>query len=95
MFAVTVTFAVAEGGMPRFLPLMRENARASREEPGCLRFDVATDPERPDTVFLWELYRDEAAFDAHRGTDHYARFAEVAAPLVASKRVETWAEVGP
>lgn len=90
MFAVTVTLEVAPGRMPDFLPLMLSNARASLAEPACLRFDVATDPARPDTVFLYELYDDAAGFDAHRETAHYRDFDSRAAPLVRSKDVATW-----
>jgi autoinducer 2-degrading protein len=93
MFAVTVEFELAADGRDAFLPLVTENARASRDEPSCLRFDVLTDPERPGEVFLYELYVDAAAFDAHRATDHFARFDAASRPLVRAKRVRSWAGV--
>ena len=93
MFAVTVTLEIAPERMGDFLPLLMENARASLGEPACLRFDVLTDPARPDAVFLYELYDDAAGFDAHRATPHYARFDAGAAPLIRSKAVQTWETV--
>ena len=94
-FAVCVTMHIAEGRMDEFMPLMMENAGASRaEEPGCRQFDVLTDPARPAEVFLYELYDDAAAFDAHRETAHYARFDARASEMIEEKRVTTWAEVG-
>ncbi|KIT16164.1 putative quinol monooxygenase [Jannaschia aquimarina] len=94
MFAVTVTITVHPGRAPDVLPAMMENARASlRDEPGCHRFDVLTDPARPDDVFLYELYADAAAFDAHRQMPHYKLFDAAVAPMIASKAVSTWARV--
>ena len=62
MYAVCVTFQIAEGAMADFLPLMLENAAASlKGEPGCHQFDVCRDG---DEVFLYELYTDAAAFEA-------------------------------
>lgn len=94
MYAVTVTFAIAPGRMPDFLPLMYANASASlRDEPGCRQFDVATDPARPDTVFLYELYDTEADFKAHLTLPHFLSFAEETEAMVAEKTVATWSEV--
>jgi quinol monooxygenase YgiN len=36
------------------------------DEPGCSRFDVLVDPKVPTKFTLYEIYDDEAAFDAHR-----------------------------
>jgi autoinducer 2-degrading protein len=90
MFAVVVTLEIAPGRMPDFLPAMLENARASLGEPACRRFDVCTDPARPDEVFLYELYEDAAGFDAHRETSHYRTFDAVAADMVRVKTVRTY-----
>ncbi|SFJ53352.1 putative quinol monooxygenase [Jannaschia pohangensis] len=93
MFAVVVTIEVAPGRMPDFLPAMMDNARASLTEPACNRFDVLTDPSRPDEVFLYELYDDAAGFDAHRETPHYKTFDSIVTPMIAGKSVKTYAQV--
>ena len=33
-------------------------------EPGCLRFDVLQDDENPNRIYLYEVYRDDAAVEA-------------------------------
>ena len=64
------------------------NAGASaRDEPGCRRFDVVVPLGEADRVFLYEIYDDRAAFDAHVKTAHYAAFDEASRPYVASKTV--------
>lgn len=91
MFVVTVTFMIKPNAMARFMPLMTDNAAQSvNDEPGCRHFDVCTSPDRPDEVFLYELYVDEAAFQQHLTMPHYLEFAEQTAPLVAEKSVKTY-----
>lgn len=94
MYAVTVTFTLVPGGAEAFMPLMLANARTTlTDEPGCLRFDVCTDPAMPDEVFLYEIYYDRAAFDRHLDTAHFRRFDAEVATLVAAKDVRTFAQV--
>jgi len=61
---------------------MARHAAASREEPGCLTFDVCRDPDDPAAFVLYEAYTDEAAYQTHRGTPHYARFLREAPALL-------------
>ncbi len=91
MYAVCVEFVIAIGRVDDFLPLMRENARASRErESGCRQFDVCVDPQRPEHVFLYELYDDRAAFDGHLQTDHFRGFDATTRSMIVSKTVSAW-----
>lgn len=91
MYAVTVTFTPAPDAMERFLPLMVENARASlQNEPGCLQFDVCCGA---DSVFLYEVYTDRAAFEQHLASAHFRSFDAAVADLVAEKVVHTFDEV--
>lgn len=94
MFAVTVRLSVDPAQIDAFLPLMRENARASLEiEPDCLHFDICTDPARPGDVFLYEIYTDAAAFDTHLTMPHYRTFNEATAAMVTDKHVTTYTQV--
>ena len=89
LYAITVTFALAEAAAARFIALARANAAASvADEPGCLRFDVllGAGPGAPD-VLLYEIYRDRAAFDQHLKTDHFRVFDQATRDLVMSKTV--------
>jgi (4S)-4-hydroxy-5-phosphonooxypentane-2,3-dione isomerase len=87
-FAITVEFRVKPGMLDEFRPLMDENARASmREEPGCRRFDVLQPLGQPDVVFLYEIYDDRAAFEAHVRSPHFQRFQADSASLVVAKTV--------
>jgi quinol monooxygenase YgiN len=83
MFALVVSLKVKPERRDEFLKAVEEDGRGSREdEPGCLRFDVLQDNADPDHYYFYEIYRDEAAFDAHKRTPHYARWREAAAECV-------------
>jgi autoinducer 2-degrading protein len=101
VFAITVAFELVEGAFPEFHRLVAENAALSVGlEPDCLRFDVLTpaDAVVPTHVFLYEIYRDRAAFDLHLASDHFRQFDQRSRDLVLSKtavayRVEENAKV--
>ncbi len=67
----------------RFAPEDRENvgdilrqlAVASREEPGCVSYVPHTVEDDPNTVVIYEQYRDRAAAEFHRTTPHFKKFA--------------------
>ncbi|MFC3117869.1 putative quinol monooxygenase [Jhaorihella thermophila] len=91
MYAVCVTFRIAPGRMHEFLPLMREQARASLErESGCHQFDICADPADGEAVFLYEIYENEAAFRLHLDSAHFKTFDAAVAGMVTEKEVRTW-----
>ena len=53
--------------------LFRELRAASRAEADVIAFEVGRGQEDPNIFALWEVYKDRAAFDAHKATDHYGR----------------------
>ena len=91
MYVVTVEFTIDPQRFDQFLPLMLVNAKRSREEePGCRQFDVCTDEGKPGVVFLYELYDDRAAFDAHLAAAHFKTFDGAVKTMVASKAVHAY-----
>jgi (4S)-4-hydroxy-5-phosphonooxypentane-2,3-dione isomerase len=74
-FTVLAEFSVPAENRAEFLEACAYDSRHSvADEPGCQQFDALTDPEAPDSVVLYEVYDDQAAFDAHLQTPHYAVF---------------------
>lgn len=80
---ILVEFKVPAENLPRFLEMVRENARLSLElEPGCRRFDVALEQGAAEpVVLLYEIYDDLAAFQAHLALDHVQQFLGAAKAL--------------
>lgn len=55
--------------------ILREITRLSRQEPGCVTYIPLWVEGESATVVIWEQYKDDAAAEHHRGTDHFARYA--------------------
>ena len=72
------------------------NARASRLEPGLVRFDVVQDVTDPTRLAFVEAYRGPEAHAEHRKTAHYLAWRDAVAPMMAEPRAaRTFASVDP
>jgi (4S)-4-hydroxy-5-phosphonooxypentane-2,3-dione isomerase len=89
LLIVHVDIAVVPDQLDAFLAATQQNAVASRDEPGIVRFDLLTDRADPTRVVLVEIYRDEAAAAAHKDTAHYQRWRDTVAPMMARPREAT------
>jgi len=89
MLVVHVHVRVKPDDVEAFLAASLRNAAASLQEPGVRRFDVLQDESDPAHVVLNEVYVDQAAADAHKQTDHYARWRDAVADMMAQPRSST------
>ena len=92
MVNVIVILEVDPTRVDEFLEVITENARASREEPGCLRFEINRQFEQPNLFALSESYVHQAAMEAHYQTPHFAVWREKSATGFIVKR---WSVKGP
>ena len=94
MFVVVVEFILRDGKTRVFRDRVHRKARDSLElEPDCRRFDVCIDPGRDDFVFLYEVYTDRAAFDAHLASAHFATFDAEVRDWISDKRVAVYERI--
>jgi autoinducer 2-degrading protein len=89
MLVVHVHVHVRPEDVEAFLAETGRNAAASLTEPGVRRFDVLRDDGDAAHVVLNEVYVDQAAADAHKQTEHYARWRDAVAPMMAQPRAST------
>jgi len=54
---------------------LRLLAEASRKEPGCVSYIPHTLEDDPDTVVIYEQYKDSKALAAHRDSEHFKKLA--------------------
>lgn len=96
MLVIVVEFQIKPAFIEAFGHAIIENARASREdEPGCRQFDVCRDPTDAKVFFLYELYVDAAAFDAHLASPHFSLMSEATAAWVERKTVRRYQRLAP
>lgn len=64
--ALVVEFDIKPEHRQAFEEIIRSHAARTLEtEEGCLQFDVLVPDGEPNKVFLFECYRDAAAFEVH------------------------------
>ncbi len=75
MYIIVAPIQIKEGFKEQYINGMIENARgAVNDEPGCLRFDVIQDANDSNRIWVYEVYKDEASFQAHTQAPHYLQF---------------------
>lgn len=85
MVILHVTLQVKPEHVAEFLEIARYDAEHSeQDEPGCLRFDVIQDRDNSNRFYFYEVYRDQAALEAHRETPHFKRYVEKSQPWLAA-----------
>lgn len=59
-----------------FEALFRAYVEPSRQEPGCIEYHMLRDKEDPSLFVFYEVWADQAAFDAHCALAHMTSFFE-------------------
>ncbi|MPY90007.1 MAG: antibiotic biosynthesis monooxygenase [Luteitalea sp.] len=77
MYAVLGIIKVKPEHLTAFIENVRNHARLSAGEAGCLRFDVLQDAVDPLTICLYEVFRSEADLERHRQQGYYSRWMEM------------------
>jgi quinol monooxygenase YgiN len=86
---VHVTVLVKPEAVDAFRDATLVNARASVTEPGIARFDVLQDRDVPTRFVLVEIYRSADAPAAHKETEHYKRWRDTVADMMAEPRTSS------
>ena len=83
VFVVIAEFIVKSGQRDAFLKVGAGDAQGSlANEEGCLAFDVLVSEDDETRVTFHEVYRDRAAFEAHKTYPHYLEYAKASPPFL-------------
>ncbi|WP_263356351.1 putative quinol monooxygenase [Acidicapsa ligni] len=72
-FIVRLKFAAEERA--DMAETLRQLAEASRQEPGCVSYIPHQVEDDPDTVVIYEQYKDQESLAAHRASAHFQKLA--------------------
>jgi quinol monooxygenase YgiN len=75
MISFTVRMSFRSDDRDEILQILREFTRLSRQEDGCVSYIPHFVESDPNTIVIYEQYRDEAAAEHHRATPHFAKYA--------------------
>ena len=76
---------IVPGQIDNYLAALQENGAASVHEPGCRDFIITVSQKDPNHVFIFEVYDDAAAFEAHRQSDHFKKYAATTKDMIAKR----------
>jgi (4S)-4-hydroxy-5-phosphonooxypentane-2,3-dione isomerase len=86
LYINAVDIDVVPGQIDNYLAALKENgAAAVKQEPGCHEFNITVSQKDPNHVFIFEVYDNAAALDAHRQTDHFKKYAATTKEMVAKR----------
>jgi quinol monooxygenase YgiN len=75
MVTFTVRLQFAAEDRDEINDILRKLATASRQEPGCLAYTPHRIDGDPETVLIYEQYKDAAALSAHQESEHFKKYA--------------------
>lgn len=75
-------FTAKPGSEDRVARMIADLATLVRDEPGNIEFAPYRREDNPARFFVYEVYRDEDAFQAHISADYGAVFNDDLAPLI-------------
>ena len=89
-----VMFVAKEGNIPELKALLEMMVQPSREEPGCLLYNIYQLKEQPTTFVVVESWEDEAALEGHKNSAHYKEYKSRFEPFTADKSSDEMEEIG-
>jgi quinol monooxygenase YgiN len=75
MVTFTVRMRFTGEDRTQVVEILKNLAVASRQEPGCATYIPHFIEDDPDTILIYEQYKDKAAFEAHRASPHFQKYA--------------------
>jgi quinol monooxygenase YgiN len=88
-----VEYDITPGQVDNFLAALKENGAASVKEPGCRELDILVSQKDPNHVFIFEVYDNAAAAEAHQATDHFKKYKAATAGMVVKREARSFSSV--
>jgi quinol monooxygenase YgiN len=85
MVVLAVTWMAKAGRENEVTAIFAKLTEESRKEPGCTTYQVHRHKTEARRYFIYELYKDEAALEAHRTTPHFLQYARKDLPKIADR----------
>jgi quinol monooxygenase YgiN len=88
-----VDYEIAPADLDKFVAALKENGAATSKEAGCLQFDFSQSASNPNQIFIYEVYENEAAAQAHRASDHFKKYVATIKDISAKRQVRQMVSV--
>ena len=77
MYTVILFNKILAEHVDDYIVNMRVCAEKTNQEPGCIRYEVMQDVDDPTIMCLFQVFRDEAAYQAHQDSEHHRVWIEM------------------
>lgn len=84
LLPVIATLRAIAGKEGALLEALKVLAEASRQEPGCVRYELHVQRDDPATLVVYELWHSDDALQTHIGSAHFQHFMQLAEPWLAA-----------
>ena len=74
MISFTVRMKFAPEDQADVRNMLKNVGSASRQEPGCVNYVTHVLENDPNTVVIYEQYKDAEALEAHRASGHFDQY---------------------
>lgn len=81
MIVLIAKSVVTEKNQAAFLQLGKKLVEETRKETGCIFYDLVRDVNEAGVFYFVEKYVDQAALDAHTGSDYFKTYVPQLQPL--------------
>ncbi|RQR29520.1 antibiotic biosynthesis monooxygenase [Burkholderia sp. Bp9143] len=93
---VVARWQLGAGAVEEVLNLVADLRDHTLAEPGCLGYDVFRSVANPGMLLVLERYKDEAANNEHRASEHYQELVvKRILPLISDRNVELLQTITP
>lgn len=83
MIVIHVQVKVKPDHREDFITVALNDVLASRQQPGCAKFNVSESVDERNTFTLYEEWQTQADFDAYKNSAHFKQMGEQLMPLFA------------
>lgn len=93
LYINAVDITVVPASVDKFMAVLKMNAEATIQEPGCSELDVAISPKTPNQLFVFEIYKSANAWATHQTTAHFLKFYATTAQMMTRLDVRPFSSV--
>ena len=92
-FVNVVDLEITPASMPRFLAALKDDGAATIKEAGTQEFVSSVGQKDKNHVFIFEVFNDSAAWDAHQKTVTYAKFLGLTMMMIKTYTIRPFTSV--
>jgi len=93
LYITAVNFEINQQYYADFLKAIQDDGENSIQEPGVREFNITFPEQDPNHLFLFIVYDDYAAWDAHQKSAHYGKFIQTTTTMVKSYDFKVFSSV--